>query len=68
MRMLHGTEELHSESGYGHKNVLKLNMLDRNMCFCRSYRLGNLMCTHFKVHCFVVKTVGMNQIDSHLIH
>jgi hypothetical protein len=52
MRMLHGTEELHSESGYGHKSVLKLNMLDRYMCFWRSYSLGNLMCTEFKVHCF----------------
>jgi hypothetical protein len=26
MRMLHETEELHSESGHGHKSVLKLDI------------------------------------------
>jgi len=52
MRMLHGTVELHSDSGYGHKSVLKLDMLGRNTCLCRSYSLGNLKCTQFNVHCF----------------
>jgi len=48
MRMLHGTEELHSASGCGHKSALKWNMSDSKLCFCRSYSLGNLMCTQFK--------------------